>query len=246
VLLIDEVLAVGDVEFQKKCLGKMGTVASGGRTILFVSHNMAAVRNLCKRAILLDEGQIVRDGDSGEVIEDYIRLSDRSSGGAHPGVFDLSARRNPCRDGPPLVRSMALLDADGVPSASFQMGSPMRVALEIDALNRYPASQVGITVKSVYGQWLCSSNTGMACTYESATRGDSERAELSMAAVRLTPGRYTIEVQVSQKGSALIDRVEDAGSFDVVDADVYGTGYQVSSYYGVFYVDGTWTVSNRD
>jgi len=71
IMMIDEVLAVGDIAFQKKCLGKMGDVARGGRTILFVSHNMGAVRNLCQSAIWLDNGQIVKRGTTDEVVRDY-------------------------------------------------------------------------------------------------------------------------------------------------------------------------------
>ncbi len=72
ILLVDEVLAVGDVAFQKKCLGKMGEVAEEGRTILFVSHNMAAIKQLCKTGILLHEGRILKQGRIGDVIQEYI------------------------------------------------------------------------------------------------------------------------------------------------------------------------------
>lgn len=72
ILLIDEVLAVGDLEFQKKCLGKMSKVASEGRTVLFVSHNMSAITRLCPRTILLDEGHILQDGPSHQVVNKYL------------------------------------------------------------------------------------------------------------------------------------------------------------------------------
>src|SRR6185312_2205334 len=72
ILLVDEVLAVGDAAFQKKCLGKMGLVAREGRTLLFVSHNMAAVRSLCPRSIWLDKGQIVAAGETEQVVLDYL------------------------------------------------------------------------------------------------------------------------------------------------------------------------------
>jgi len=75
ILLVDEVLAVGDAAFQKKCLGKMGEVAKEGRTVLFVSHNMAAVRGICSRAILIDAGRIVKSGDAHEVISYYLQNS---------------------------------------------------------------------------------------------------------------------------------------------------------------------------
>jgi lipopolysaccharide transport system ATP-binding protein len=78
ILLVDEVLAVGDASFQKKCLGKMGDVAKEGRTVLFVSHNMGAISRLCPRALLLDEGKVIRDGESEEVISAYLKKSTKA------------------------------------------------------------------------------------------------------------------------------------------------------------------------
>lgn len=75
ILVVDEVLAVGDAQFQKKCLGKMGEVAEAGRTVLFVSHNMAAVQSLCQRAIWLDGGQVLQDGPAGQVVSNYLKRS---------------------------------------------------------------------------------------------------------------------------------------------------------------------------
>ena len=80
ILLVDEVLAVGDSAFQKKCLGKMDEVAKQGRTVLFVSHNMPAVINLCSRAILLDKGEVAGDGPSRDIVNQYVELSTSASG----------------------------------------------------------------------------------------------------------------------------------------------------------------------
>jgi hypothetical protein len=76
-------------------------------------------------------------------------------------------------------------------------------------------------------------------------RSDEELAILDIPVMRLTPGRYRIDLSIAQKGSRRIDHVEDAGFFDVVDADVYGSGYQVTSHFGVFFLDGRWTLKNR-
>ena len=82
ILIVDEVLAVGDAEFQKKCMGKMQDVASGGRTVLFVSHNMAAVQTLCGRGILLDQGRLILDGKSSEAVKHYLDVTpSRNEGG---------------------------------------------------------------------------------------------------------------------------------------------------------------------
>lgn len=80
ILLVDEVLAVGDVAFQKKCLGKMGDVAKGGRTVLFVSHNMSSIINLCQRAILLNAGKVMKDGPSAEVVQHYLATACSAGG----------------------------------------------------------------------------------------------------------------------------------------------------------------------
>jgi lipopolysaccharide transport system ATP-binding protein len=80
ILLVDEVLAVGDVAFQRKCLGKMSDIAEGGRTVIFVSHNMAAVTRLCERVILLDGGQIVADTDAEAAVSQYLMRADSSEG----------------------------------------------------------------------------------------------------------------------------------------------------------------------
>ncbi len=92
ILIVDEVLAVGDAEFQKKCLGKMGDITSkGGRTVLFVSHNMAAIQNLCKNALLLNHGQIVDSGNTTKIISNYLKksLPDDEIIFQEDGVFDL-------------------------------------------------------------------------------------------------------------------------------------------------------------
>jgi len=79
ILLVDEVLAVGDAAFQKKCLGKMGDVTKEGRTVVFVSHNMIAVQTLCSRAIRLQDGKAIEDGEAGQVVSDYLKTFSSSS-----------------------------------------------------------------------------------------------------------------------------------------------------------------------
>lgn len=147
ILLVDEVLAVGDAQFQKKCLGKMGSVAGGGRTVLFVSHNMTAVENLCSRAILLDRGELVADGAPAEVIGRYLSrnvspLTERVwREGELPGAEEIRLRRVAVRreDGaqsPPCINSPLRLELDysverpGIPlTLSVALFNEMNVAV---------------------------------------------------------------------------------------------------------------------
>src|SRR5213592_4233831 len=117
ILVVDEVLAVGDAAFQKKCLGKMGDVAREGRTILFVSHNLPAIEKLCQRAVIISAGQIVKQGDPVECIAAYLGSKESPS-----SAVDLL--RYPRHDPrlTPVLAELELLNRDGEPSASFGCG----------------------------------------------------------------------------------------------------------------------------
>jgi len=124
ILIVDEVLAVGDAEFQKKCLGKMQEASKGGRTVLFVSHNMAAVSSLTSVGIVLDAGRIVFSGTSGAAINRYVQLGDRS--GADPTVLGRGVHT--------VLLGARLLDDTGKPSRHYTPGKALRleVTLETD------------------------------------------------------------------------------------------------------------------
>jgi lipopolysaccharide transport system ATP-binding protein len=128
ILIVDEVLAVGDAEFQKRCLGRMNEVAKTGRTVLFVSHNMQAVRRLCSHGILLENGQLVTQGDIDSVVRHYLASVESTEQGlrrwddeeTQPGD-DL------CR-----VVSVAATNARGVPSSTFLSSQPIHITMEFD------------------------------------------------------------------------------------------------------------------
>ena len=117
ILVVDEVLAVGDLEFQKKCLGKMREVSAGGRTVLLVSHNMSAIWNLASRCLVMSEGAVVFDGQPDDAIIKYAdvletrRTSERSLG----------------RGESTAIQKVQLVDADGTPATTFTAGEPLRL-----------------------------------------------------------------------------------------------------------------------
>lgn len=131
ILLIDEVLAVGDVEFQRKCLGKMGEVTGGGRTVLFVSHNMSAIRRLCPSVILLEEGRLAVRGNADEVIERYLSgsktlvLSQQTD-----GPIDLTFPEDPSKA--MQIRRVRILDHKGTPTADIDNRYPFTTELEYE------------------------------------------------------------------------------------------------------------------
>jgi len=142
ILLVDEVLAVGDAAFQAKCLGKMQHVAGEGRTVIFVSHNMRAVMQLCDRVVLLENGQITQEGPAEQVVDAYLRQSlpqDRS------GICELP----PLPDAPFAVHRIRLVTSDGQPAAVVARSEPILIELEGEVRQPDRRLIIAIDVKTI-------------------------------------------------------------------------------------------------
>jgi lipopolysaccharide transport system ATP-binding protein len=151
ILLLDEVLAVGDAAFQKRCLGKMEEVAGGGRTILFVSHNMAAITRFCTRCIWIDAGQVRADGNTEEIVASYL-----SSGVRESGEVTFADSDAP---GSEYVRLAAvrLRDTTGLVTAAVDARQPFTIEVEYRVLRRATSLRVGFTLLAADGSALLSS-----------------------------------------------------------------------------------------
>lgn len=146
ILIVDEVLAVGDAEFQQKSLGKMRKVVSeGGRTVLFVSHNLQAVQSLCDRGILLDHGKIVAQGTAHEVVAEYLRF-----GGGLTGAKTWPIEEAPGDDQLTLL-SLSALNCAGQPSHMHQTNDPIRIEFEFMTTREIPNLCVGFDISNSEG-----------------------------------------------------------------------------------------------
>lgn len=150
ILLVDEVLAVGDAEFQEKCLGKMRDVTQAGRTVVFVSHNLAAVRTLCSRALLLDQGRLVFDGRADEAVDRYLQQAGGSRESAVVEGDDLAARliKSKVYGGTPLFECtrIAVLDEAGTPSLAFRSDEEATVAIDFTVLRTVASLRLLLTL----------------------------------------------------------------------------------------------------
>lgn len=146
VLLIDEVLAVGDTEFQRKCLGRMSEIARSGRTILFVSHNLSAVENLCDRAIWLDRGRLMADGEPPAVVTKYLstRMQVADPVWVPPRKGDEDAQCHQIR----------VVGADGTPRTSFRTTEPIFIEFDVEVRRRDPSMTVAFDLASQEGVTL--------------------------------------------------------------------------------------------
>lgn len=246
ILLVDEVLAVGDAEFQKKCLGKMGEVAEGGRTVLFVSHNMAAIQNLCSRAILLESGNLVNEGQVSEVISYYLSNTEKSNNGADNGVFDLSNRNNSYNGGKPVIKKVILFGNDNKPRSVFLTGEKLQIAVYVDGLSEHYGSELGIVFQSEFGQRVTSAATWMCKTHIETPRSQKEWIILEIEKICLTPGKWDLFISSAiHTAGVWLDKIDEGVSFMVEGSDVYGTGQLVTKDYGFFCMDFNWRITHN-
>jgi lipopolysaccharide transport system ATP-binding protein len=242
ILLVDEVLAVGDAQFQKKCLGKMGEIGKEGRTVLFVSHNMTAVQNLCCRGIVMKEGNVVFDATGQEAVNWYLSGIQSKGEQIRAGFYDLTGRHNNFQEDKILIRKIILMDSTGHPVNKIQMGSDLIIAVELKGLKGYPDAQVGIAFRSLMDQFVAHFTTAMK---PALFRGQRMEFELAIARIPRLPfnrGLYGIDVAVAIDGVRIFDYVERAADFEIVEADVYGTGYRLKLEQGTVFLDGLWEI----
>lgn len=220
ILLVDEVLAVGDVQFQKKCMGQMERVARQGRTILLVSHNMGVLRKSAQRGIWLDGGQVEYDGDIHEAIARY--LSVRQDVGE--ASVDLTAHPNRMPTMVPILQRIRCSRATHGLSVEFSQSEEIIVELEYGSASGKDLSGIGFAIDTMDGVRVGGFNTYMAAPppYEIPKKG---MARFVIPARQLAPGRYLLSPSINSHVSVVDDRVPSAISFTVHPADIYGSGH---------------------
>ena len=230
VLIVDEVLAVGDAEFQARCLGKMREVACGqGRTVLFVSHNMSAVQTLCSRAILLKEGSVEVDVDAYSAVSTYLQRLEFMQ------RCDLTERTDRRGKGVLRLTRIRVTGADGLSRPST--GRDAVFSFGFTGKSAKPSVQ--FTIYSMHGQPLVtfdSENSSSADTYCLAPSG---QFVCYLSPLLLVPGRYRLNVALRADGE-LQDHVEGAALFDAEPGSVGGRSANHDDGYGSVTIPHTW------
>jgi lipopolysaccharide transport system ATP-binding protein len=215
ILIVDEVLAVGDIGFQRKCLGKMHSVSRTGRTVLFVSHNMAAVKTLCQQCIVLDQGSVAKAGSTEECIVLYSEVSNQ----------DLVAEVKLTRPhGETAWMNAARLFTDsGVTTASIAMGDSL--GLEVWFVADHPTSrpQLGFIIRSEEGSNVLNANTHYQTVIYPRNGLTQGVITCNMGAVPLMPGKYSVSLWF---GTGHVDNhvAETVLRFEVLEKDIWGKG----------------------
>jgi lipopolysaccharide transport system ATP-binding protein len=237
ILIVDEVLAVGDAEFQKKCLGKMSDVAQSGRTVLFVSHNLSAVQSLCTRAILLKNGSVEMIGNTPDVLNHYQAY--------YTAAVNLSLEDRTDRDGNGLLRFTKLrVSRPAAQSETTLAGG------EDAIIHFYFKTKNGQSLRNVrfvfsfldiYGNRLFSCDTLYKKSDFLLISPEGE-VQCRIARLPLASGSYFISIEAHIDHS-ILDHIPNAAKVEVVDGDFYGTGVLPSGHSaGWFLIDNEWQI----
>lgn len=236
ILVIDEVLSVGDAAFQKKSMGKMGEVAESGRTVLFVSHNMAAVENLCSRGVVLQSGRIAFVGSQTEAIEWYLdHIKEYSTNNL------LIERTDRPGNGKIQFTQIDFKNTDGKTISNIRSGEACEIHVSFecsDQVNPFDIVHVGINVFTLLGVPVFTQTTRiMSVEFKNLPRSGTFVCRIPE--IPLPPGTYPIRISM-KLNEMLADQISNAADLMIVEGDFFGTGKVPSAKVGICLVKGEW------
>jgi lipopolysaccharide transport system ATP-binding protein len=234
ILILDEVLAVGDAAFQQKCLSKMKDISRDGRTVLFVSHNMSSIQQMCNRVLLIQSGRLREQGIASTVTAHY--LTETSSEGN--GDFDLSNHpaRLPIYN--PVIRRLKLY-ADDLPTGIFYLDDSMIAEIFIDPENPITDPRIAVHIDDSAGRRIITAATFLQNDCISDITAPA-RVRCKFPPLRLGTGKYLLSVNIGNADHGIIDAVRHAAWFEVVWRNNFGNGEIYNPNYGPVISASTW------
>jgi lipopolysaccharide transport system ATP-binding protein len=236
ILIVDEVLAVGDAAFQEKCLGKMQCAASNGRTVLYVSHNMASIQQLCERTIWMQSGRVAADGPSQEVVGSYLSHGRK--------MVDVSVRDWPDRvtNGQARIVKLEAMDLHTGTMGSVAFGGTLRVTMNVDLMDSILDPQFGLFFHSKLGE----PQLDVRSTHSGVRLGSVSgriAMQVQVENVGLYPGEYFISPWIADAaGRVDLDWVKQCSSLRVDPALIGGHVVRLNPQYGKYWVRSVWEV----
>jgi lipopolysaccharide transport system ATP-binding protein len=233
ILVVDEVLAVGDAAFQAKSLGRMNEVASSGRTVLFVSHNLAAVSQLCQKALLLESGRVKSYGSVGSVVGFYL------SQGNADGHVDLAQGRA-VATAPIQFTRAELHDSEDRICQDFPMGSDITVVFHLAFSDPSLLGKLSMSIKTIDGLQITHTVDDDA-GFLLPTGASARTVRVRLPDVRFYPGSYRISLYCADVANTRVyDQAEDCLTFEIVDGGKF-TSRPLPRHSGLFFVTPAWS-----
>ena len=257
ILFVDEVLSVGDVAFQKKCEDKMKQLRNSGRTVIFVSHQMSTVENLCPRTLWIDKGELREDGRTQEVIQNYLSVIrdvkgvdiqiPQFEGLDNSSTFDLT--NMPHREGGGEIQftGMEYLDPSGQPKGKIRSGDSMKVRLYYKVCKPATKPEFYFKIRNEFGEKVATMSTSLSGHELPTLNPGSGYVDLDIDFLNLNPDRYYITVYVINSADAVDDKVicydsiERCAVMDVDTYDYYGSGKGIDKFWGVMFLPCKWS-----
>jgi lipopolysaccharide transport system ATP-binding protein len=238
ILIVDEVLAVGDVVFQKKCLGKMSEAHAHNRTVLFVSHNLAAVEALCTKGIVLQQGQVSFAGTAKDAIRFYLENISAEGNHSKSHVIDLTdAPGRVAKYKPQLKRLELYTENDRPVVGEIPVGAPLKALIAFALDEPCISFDASISFDTTSGQRICTAHSAYEPTRVHEERSGEQVFVCEIPSVPVLPGEYRIGVGLDIS-SMEVDWVEDATRIHVLKSDFYGTGIVPDR--GMFLLQNRW------
>lgn len=222
ILIVDEVLAVGDAQFQKKCLGKMEDVSKNeGRTVLFVSHNMGVIAQLCQSSIILNKGSVVFQGSTSLAIENYISNGRKTESGyvASQEAFSKAM----------FIKSVTLLNKNELIAESFLLDEPILIELTIGINDINPSAKLSITLQNVTGDFL-STIVEEITVIDDITSSKEVKMKIQIADNQIAPNVYSLRFALFVFKGEVYDLIEMVCPFSVVDSGSKMALYEGNNY----------------
>ncbi len=216
ILIVDEVLAVGDAEFQKKCLGKMGDVSKGeGRTVLFVSHNMASIQNLCDFGIFLKNGRVEYTGDIQKTIDFYLINNTTVSDSRNL----IKTYKSPYKS---KISAVILKDAEtNLEKRSFRMGEKIKLGIELDLKERFENLNINVRMNDVYGNGIAAWRTSEM----DVKLGNESYVELIISGLNVFDGNYNFSLSILNNKET-IDFIDGLVNIEIVPSELEVFGFR--------------------
>lgn len=239
ILIVDEVLAVGDSQFQKKCMGKMQEIGKNDRTVLFVSHNIAAVSNLCEKGIYLNSGKLHTTGTTNDVINAYINDQEISP---NTQLFERKDRKG---SGIAKFHSIEVINSDNTKAKNIASGQNIIIRLKLASnIKNFILDNpvIALGIDNSIGQRILHFNNEILGKYLSKIDIDNEKIDIKIPKLPLFPGVYNITAFLTSNG-VISDWVQNAESFSVEPGDFYESGKLPSFEQCSFLTDYSITIS---
>ena len=243
ILIVDEVLAVGDVAFQKKCLGKMAEACAQARTVIFVSHNLAAVEALCNKAIVLQQGSVVFTGSAKDAVQFYLHDLANVGPATTSHIVDLtSAPGRPSRYRPQLTKVELYTEDDRPVVGELRAGGSLKVVIHFHLEEPCLSFDASIAFDNQSGQRVCTAHSAYEPNRTHEGRVGDQVFVCEISGVPLVPGDYRIGVGLDI-GGYQVDWVDDAASVKILRSDYYGTGIMPER--GTFLLPNRWALADE-